>query len=132
MKILIGKNFRGQKFSHFWLTSFLLIWYLNLNNIILEGGEDGGSGDEGDEETSKDKKKKKKKKKKTEEEEKTKKGKKPNKSAILKMQEALEEVCILEGRGGGCRFKIICGECLWRMFYQFKLRGYSFSSCLQG
>merc|ERR1712013_531082 len=58
----------------------------------------GSSGDEGDEETSKDKKKKKKKKKKTEEEEKTKKGKKPNKSAILKMQEALEEVKREEAR----------------------------------
>merc|ERR550534_2067087 len=63
------------------------------------GGEDGGSNDEEDEGGSKDKKKKKKKKKKTEEEEKTtKKGKKPNKSAILKMQEALEEVKREEAR----------------------------------
>jgi len=63
-----------------------------------EGGDEGGSGDEEDEGASKDKKKKKKKKKKTEEEEKTKKGKKPNKSAILKMQEALEEVKREEAR----------------------------------
>merc|ERR1712002_127017 len=57
-----------------------------------EAGEDAGSNDEDEEGTTKDKKKKKKKKKKTEEEEKSKKVKKPGKSAILKMQEALEEV----------------------------------------
>jgi len=63
-----------------------------------EADEGAGSNEEDEDGTSKDKKKKKKKKKKAEEEEKSKKTKKPGKSAILKMQEALEEVKREEAR----------------------------------